>query len=189
MNSWRCVRLRPRLVEFADGTLAESGRPRIERHLTACPRCAETVLDLREVPAEIRRLAAPEPSEEFWIRQRRAILEAIEKRPVGIREMVPAGPRALLWGTSVALAASLALVLFLSQSSAPPAGAPPSSLSTTVRAAARAARVESPPGDVGGEEESASWMEDTLFPEDTSLLGLAAELDEGSVEASDNALI
>lgn len=196
MILWRCARLRPRLVEFAEGTLAEAARARLERHLSSCTRCAEEVFDLRELPAEVRRAASAEPPEEFWTRQRRAILEAIEERPVATPRLTAARARPARWGAPAALAASAALALFASRSWAPPrTAAPAAERAPTTGAATRVANVVSPRREPASRsemvtrEESMAWADDALFPEDTSLLGLADELDDDPAEASENALI
>jgi Putative zinc-finger len=190
MIFWRCSRLRPGLVDFAAGILAEPSRARIERHLSTCARCAEAVVDLREVPGEIRRLAPAEPSEEFWAHQRRAILDTIDGQPLAVKRAAAAWPpRSLLWGTPVALAASVAVALFASHWGTPTVGAPQAASRTAVRAATTVAHVESATSQPASWYEISTLNDNALFPEDTSLLGLADQLDDESGEVPENDLI
>jgi Putative zinc-finger len=190
MISWRCSRLRPGLVDFAAGTLAEPARARIERHLSICARCAEVVVGLREVPAEIRRLAPAEPSEEFWARQRRAILDTIDGQPVAVKRAAAVWPpRTLLWGTPVALAASLAVALFASRWWTPTVGAPQAASGPAVQAATTVAHVASATSRLASWDEISTMNDNVLFLEDTSLLGLADQIGDESGEVSEDDLI
>jgi len=112
----QCVRLRAALVDFADGSLEDPARVRVERHVSACPHCAETVLALREVPAELGRRVRPAPEERFWATQRRGIAAAIDR---GVRTDVvtrPAirRPTVVFWRAVPALAAT-ALIAVLAR--------------------------------------------------------------------------
>jgi anti-sigma factor RsiW len=112
----RCARLRAALVDFADGSLEDPERVRVERHVSACPDCAETVLALREVPAELGRRVRAAPDERFWAAQRRGIADAIDR---GVRTDVvthPAirRPTLVFWRAVPALAAA-ALIAVLAR--------------------------------------------------------------------------
>jgi anti-sigma factor RsiW len=63
------------------GTLGDRRRRAVERHVAGCANCAESVLALREIPAELARRSRPEPGEEFWARQRGRIMQVIESGP------------------------------------------------------------------------------------------------------------
>ena len=108
MIGLRCARLRAALVDFADGNLEDPARVSVERHVSACPDCAETVLALREVPAELGRRVRAAPEERFWAAQRRGIAGAIDR---GVRTdvaMDPAirRPTVVFWRAVPALAAA-----------------------------------------------------------------------------------
>jgi anti-sigma factor RsiW len=192
MISWRCWRLRPGLVDFAEGALAEPARARIERHLSTCARCAEAVLALREVPAEIRRRAPAEPPEEFWVRQRGAVLEAIDGRGrlLDVERATPAWPsRTVRWGAPVAVAASLAVALLASRWWTSTAGEPQPAGGAAVGAATTVARAEPPSRRAESSEQIPTLTDDGLFLEDTSLLGLADQLDDDGGESVEEILI
>src|SRR5882724_4675911 len=127
---WDCYRHRAAIVDFAAGELDEPARTNVERHLSACPTCSAAVLELREVPAELHRRLAVEPSEAFWAQQRESILGAVERSMAtratrAMRPPVPA-PRsrrrplaaALRFG-SLAAAAAAALIFVRTWSSPP----------------------------------------------------------------------
>jgi anti-sigma factor RsiW len=119
----RCFLLRSSLVSFADGTLGEAVRDDVERHLAKCPRCAEDVVALREVPALLRRSAASPPDEAFWARQRASIARtvAVSAPPRTIER------RPLRWWLAPALAAMALLLVVRTWNpalSVTPTGAP-----------------------------------------------------------------
>lgn len=113
MRAWRCRRLAPALVDYADGALTPAARARVEHHLAGCARCAETVAALSEVPAALRE-PAPARDDAFWAAQRQRVMQAIDS---GER---PAPARAPLVGFDwrlalpVAAAAAIALAGYLS---------------------------------------------------------------------------
>jgi anti-sigma factor RsiW len=171
---WGCSRLLPKLVDFADGNLDEAARTRIEAHLARCPRCTETVLELREVPGKLRRLAVPEPPPEFWMRQRQSVLQAIESRSP-VRPVAASGSASgFRWTTPVALAASVAVMLLLGRWWAPEVRPP---IEPTVGGASPAAIVEDAEPTAS---EEASQGEELFSTEDASLLSLAEQLDDES---------
>src|SRR5882724_9247977 len=109
---WDCYRHRAAIVDFAAGELDEPARTNVERHLSACPSCSAAVLELREVPAELRRRLAVEPSAAFWTKQREAILQAVERSTTAApapRSRRRAIAAALRYG-SLAAAAAAALI-------------------------------------------------------------------------------
>ena len=115
MIGLQCARLRAALVDFADGSLEEPERASMERHVSRCADCAEAVLALREVPAELARRVRPAPDERFFSEQRRSIGEAIDR---GVVVAVPSRPTrrprpAAWWRAAPALAAAAALFLVL----------------------------------------------------------------------------
>jgi len=111
--SIRCFLLRSELVDFASGALGDPRGPIVERHVAACPHCAESVLALREVPAELERRGRPEPGEDFWARQRAQIMQVIEAGPpLPVRRPTIARSPSPAWRMMPALAAA-AVALFL----------------------------------------------------------------------------
>ncbi len=177
----RCFLLRPKLVNFAEGTQPEPARSRIERHLANCPRCTEDVVALREVPAVLRRSAATAPNEEFWVRQRESIARAIEA-PVSSRV---AERRPYAWWFAPALAA-MALLLVVrtwnpTESAVPaPTTTPALDATTAAGGEAIAALVDEPAGVVS---------EELTSVDDATIASLGASLDEEIGGLSDAGLI
>jgi anti-sigma factor RsiW len=114
----RCIRQRAALVDFADGIVEEPTRASVERHLSACRHCAETVLALREVPAELGRRIRSAPDERFWAEQLRRIGAAIDRGVVPDVAARPAIRRRTLtfWPALPALAAAAGLLAVLGRS-------------------------------------------------------------------------
>ena len=172
MRSLRCWSLRASLVDFAEGRLDEQGRESIERHLAGCAHCAAAVLSLREIPAELRRLAAPDPGEEFWSRQRERVLGAIEDaRAARLRR-----PRSLLsrspWVPIAAVAAS-ALAIVLGVELRPRSSAPlPHSNPTLSRTAANGSSTST---DVLETSSAGIFPEDLFEPSEASFETSSAE--------------
>ncbi len=191
MTSWSCHRLRPDLVDFAEGTLAESRRTTVERHVGSCPECADSVLALREVPARLRRMASAEPSAEFWARQRASILDAIEYVPVSAAPIALRGTRTRAWKTGFAIAASLTAVVATSQWWS--AGTPsPATLRPVVAAApVQVASVTErrPTTAAASTWRTQTTTDNVLYVEDTSLLSLAEQLDDESSDGTGDSLI
>ena len=79
MSRWRCRLYCTRLVDYSEGRLSSAEKQPVERHLARCPECTEDLLVLREVPATLRMLAAPDPGEAFWLHQRQEIARAIRQ--------------------------------------------------------------------------------------------------------------
>ena len=61
------------LNAYADGSIDPSGRADVERHLTSCGSCRQTVADLREVLRATGALELREPPVRAWTRIERAI--------------------------------------------------------------------------------------------------------------------
>ena len=177
---WGCSRLLPKLVDFADGNLDGVAGRRVEAHLARCTRCAEIVLELREVPGKVRRLAAPEPSPDFWLRQRQSVLDAIDgrtpTRPVALSARSGAGR----WATPLALAASVAAMMVLTRWWAPDLRAPATGLVPLADVAEE--------GEASGTEE-VSQVDALFSPDDASLLSLAEQLDDDTTTLTDETSI
>jgi anti-sigma factor RsiW len=183
--SWTCHRLRAALVDFADGSIDERGRVGVERHLAECDDCSAAVLELREVPTDLRRRLANEPRAEFWTEQRAAILRAIDDLPPASAPS-PARERKLVrWTTLGSLAAAAAAAfVFVHLASAPvPSSVPP---------APKAANVTVQTVDAGESTASALVAAATSDPwaaDEGSLLSLADELESQALETSEDGLI
>ena len=106
LNRWRCHRLAAALVDYADGTLAERARPRVERHLAHCPCCRDVLAALREVPALLQ-VAEIGREESFWVRQRQDILRAVRTQAAPARSRVPR----FAWQGAVAAVAVAVIVI------------------------------------------------------------------------------
>ena len=193
MTSWGCHRLRGAIVDFADGALDDRSRMEVERHVSTCASCAAAVLELREIPAEVRRRLAHEPGEAFWTQQREAILRAVERaepaarresarRPAAVRRDVRWGTR---WGGRVGTLAAAAVAIWVVVGSLSPtshdvaqvAKSPATSVTSTAEVA----------GDGADYEEldtSDPWSVD-----EGSLLSLAEELGDTDVDDSGDELI
>lgn len=121
LKRWRCARLRSSLVDGAEGALDERARARIERHVADCDECRAALEALRDVPQALRRAAVPQPDEDFFRRQRQAILRRARQAP-SPQAAPPFRPR-FGWAAGLATAAVVVLVL-LRQGAGPPVPLP-----------------------------------------------------------------
>lgn len=184
--SWQCLRLRAELVDFADGTLGEPYRRRVERHVASCARCSEAVLDLREARGRLERMAPADRPQEFWIRQREAILRAIAESPAPAGSATAvASSGAKRWSAPLALAASAALALLVSRWWSPAADSTPLAEPSLAQSAPSEPTVET----VASVADESGLSQDTLVFDDTSLLGLAEQLQDDSTASADDNLI
>jgi len=78
-----CEKLRERLPEYAEGRLEGRLCARVEKHVSACPRCAAEVDDLRTVIAAVRAVGPEETPEDLIPRVRRAARERVPA-PAGV---------------------------------------------------------------------------------------------------------
>jgi anti-sigma factor RsiW len=183
--SWTCHRLRAALVDFADGSIDERAGASVERHLAQCDDCSAAVLELREVPTDLRRRLAAEPPEEFWTEQRASILHAVDglapaSAPPPARER-----KFVRWTALGSLAAAAAAsFLFVRLRSAPAPGSLPNVASRqAVNVATETAR-ESSTSALVEAATSDPWAVD-----DGSLLSLADELESQAPVTSEEGLI
>jgi anti-sigma factor RsiW len=72
-----CRRLRPALVDLAVGTLDAAGAAPVQAHLAGCAECRADLAAMRGLPSELRDADLPEPDEDFWRRQRQAIMRRV----------------------------------------------------------------------------------------------------------------
>ena len=187
MIGLQCARLRAALVDFADGSLEEPERASMERHVSRCADCADTVLALREVPDELARRVRPAPDERFFSEQRRRIGEAIDRGViVDVRSRPTRRPRpAAWWRLAPALAAAAALFLVLERS---PTTAPEPSAQTSAAVPAQHARSgESLAAFV--EEPSPLTSVDVTSVDESSLASLDESLEDSFAGYSDGHLI
>jgi len=179
---WDCYRLRAAIVDFAEGDLEEPSRTTVERHLAGCPSCSAAVLELREVPAEVRRRLAFEPGEAFWTKQRDAILRAVEGLSTG-DVGPPSRRRAVVVSTALGgLAAAAASVLILVHTWS----SPPVAITVAKTESAAPAMTAAEPSTTPLEEEATT---DPWVADEGSLLSLADDLENLSSDASTDELI
>lgn len=75
------ARLKRRLSEYLDGTLAERAKSRVERHLGRCAECRDELRELRGTVALLRSLPAEEQPSEFLATRVLARIEAGDAAP------------------------------------------------------------------------------------------------------------
>ena len=90
MTSWSCRRHRVALVDAAEGTLSRDAARALEAHLATCAACRADLDALRAVSADLLAPPAPVPSEDFWRRQRQAIMRRVRTTPSQISVWRPA---------------------------------------------------------------------------------------------------
>ena len=81
MTSFTCRRLRPALVDLAEGTIAPGLKRRVESHVASCDTCRDDLEAMRGLSIELRDPTLPEPAEDFWRRQRQAIMRRVRTVP------------------------------------------------------------------------------------------------------------
>jgi hypothetical protein len=81
MTSFTCRRLRPALVDLAEGTLAPAAARPIEAHVAACATCRDDLEAMRGLSTELRDPASSEPDDDFFRRQRQAIMRRVRTAP------------------------------------------------------------------------------------------------------------
>ena len=81
MTSFTCRRLRPALVDLAEGTLAPSAVRRVERHVASCATCRDDLEAMRGLATELRDPTLPEPSDDFFRVQRQQIMRRVRTAP------------------------------------------------------------------------------------------------------------
>lgn len=67
---------------YLEESLGDEDRRRMEEHLKDCGGCADEVAAYRRTVAFLDHVALPDMGEEFWRRQRSAIVRSIAHRPV-----------------------------------------------------------------------------------------------------------
>jgi hypothetical protein len=82
---WTCRRLRSRLVDLASGELPAADRTRIELHVAGCAACRDALAALHRVPALLESSESPGLGEEFWLEQRRSIMQTVRDLPTPAR--------------------------------------------------------------------------------------------------------
>jgi len=83
-----CEKLRERLPEYADGSLAGPERVRIDAHLGRCPRCAAEVEDLRAMLRAVHSVTPDEVPDDLLRRVREAV-RARPPAPAGLPRLLP----------------------------------------------------------------------------------------------------
>ena len=90
MTSFTCRRLRPALVDLAEGTLAPADARPIEAHVASCATCRDDLEAMRGLSTELRDPTLPDPPEDFWRRQRQAIMRQVRTAPERAATPIPA---------------------------------------------------------------------------------------------------
>ena len=81
MDTLDCARVEERLPELLEGALDGDARAEVERHLAACPRCAELLSALTEVVAALRDAPELDPARDLAERAATAALRAGPQAP------------------------------------------------------------------------------------------------------------
>jgi anti-sigma factor RsiW len=82
VTSLACRRLRPALVDLAVGSLAADEARRVEAHIAGCDACRADLAAMRGLSSELRDPSLAEPPEDFFRRQRQAIMRRVRTTPV-----------------------------------------------------------------------------------------------------------
>jgi anti-sigma factor RsiW len=165
--SGECGRIREMMVELASGGLGDAERAEVERHLEACPGCAEERDALERLFAVVRDDGYAEPSPFYWTRFGASLRRRLEGG--GVRSAASGWQRAVprLAPAAVALAcfaAGLWLGLRPAPGVAPVAGGP---IVTASYEPAREAPVISPQSKLlveSGRDGHPVYAADTLRP-------------------------
>jgi anti-sigma factor RsiW len=122
-----CERVQELLVELAGGGIDPAGRAAVEKHLAACPECAEELASLERTFGALRNDGYEAPSPFYWTRFDAALRRRLEGRRV-------TGGGALDWSRLAPRLAPAAVALFcfaaglwIGLKPAPRAGGAPSS--------------------------------------------------------------
>ena len=110
MTSFTCRRLRPALVDLAEGTLAPAEARRIERHVASCATCRGDLEAMRGLSTVLRDPALAEPDDDFFRRQRQAIMRRVRTGP----DRAPARVSSRRWQLAGAFA-TVALAVLVSR--------------------------------------------------------------------------
>jgi anti-sigma factor RsiW len=82
---WTCRRLRSRLVDLASGDLPAAERTRVDLHVAGCAACRDALAALHQVPALLESSESQGLGEEFWLEQRRSIMQTVRDLPTPAR--------------------------------------------------------------------------------------------------------
>jgi anti-sigma factor RsiW len=88
MMRWSCRRLRAALVDAAEGRLAD--RTALDAHLAGCADCRRRLAAMQTVRAALRTPEIETPDDEFFVRQRQAVMRRIRPREDAASALVPA---------------------------------------------------------------------------------------------------
>ncbi len=111
MSLFACRRLRPALVDLALGALAADDARIVERHVATCRRCRDDLDAMRELPDALQPSAATALPEDFWRRQRQAVMRRVRTSATPVAARRPWAPAWQLAG----VCATLALALFVAR--------------------------------------------------------------------------
>ena len=82
---WTCRRLRSSLVDLASGELPGAEQTRVELHVAGCAACRDALAALHQVPALLESSESQGLGEEFWLEQRRSIMQTVRDLPTPAR--------------------------------------------------------------------------------------------------------
>jgi hypothetical protein len=117
VTSFRCRRLRPALVDLAEGALAPAAARRIEAHVAWCATCRDDLEAMRGLSTELRDPTLADPPEDFWRRQRQSIMRRVRTAPDRTTAMSPSRRWQLAGAfATVALAVLVTRTVFLPRS-------------------------------------------------------------------------
>jgi anti-sigma factor RsiW len=87
MTSFACWRLRPALVDLAEGALAPGDVRNVEAHVAVCASCRDDLAAMRGLASELADTSLPPPPEDFWLQQRQAIMRKVRvvEHPAPVR--------------------------------------------------------------------------------------------------------
>jgi hypothetical protein len=116
---WTCRRLRPALVDAAMGTLPLGERGRVEDHIARCALCRNDLASMRHVSIGLSAPPGSTPGEDFWRRQRQAIMRQVRTVPAPAKV-------AARWGSLrvAGAVATVVLALLVTRSVFPPSPPP-----------------------------------------------------------------
>jgi len=106
-----CKRVEENLPLYFYDELGGEPRAELEAHLAACPRCAATAEELRQLSAALAARPIAEPSPDLLARCRYELEEALDRESTGWRALIRSGFG--LWPAGSSLQATAALAILL----------------------------------------------------------------------------
>jgi anti-sigma factor RsiW len=126
----RCYRFEKLLTAYADGELSDRLTRAVERHVSACERCARELDSVRASDRILRGAGVPGLAPEQWVRFRRGLSGALDtvdreaRRPARLRELRPVELVARRRGFAIAAACAAAVLAIVALGPGGPAFLP-----------------------------------------------------------------